>query len=135
MHSRSVGYSFLDPSFTLCYVCEVGWLPIVQVFVAALRCQSCFCIKTIQSEAKASDITSPIFSSSTQRLSTKLHMEHHMNPLSLLILYKRHSNSHIRLLFRNFHFTCFLTQLFLIHGFAQQILIWWNITMTSRMSS
>ena len=38
-------------------MCEVGWLPIVQVFVAALKCQSCFCIKTTQSEAKASDIT------------------------------------------------------------------------------
>ena len=29
----------------------------------------------------------------------------------------------------------FSTQLFLIHGFAQQILICWNITMTSWMSS
>ena len=62
---QTVGYAFkisrvliqdVDPSFTLCCVCEVGWLPIVQVFVAALRCQSCFCIKTIQSEAKAPDV-------------------------------------------------------------------------------
>ena len=59
---QTVGYAFkisrvliqdVDPSFTLCCVCEVGWLPILQVFNAALRCQSCFCIKTIQSEAKA----------------------------------------------------------------------------------
>ena len=38
----------VDPSF--------GWLRIVQVFVAALRCQSYFCIKTIQTEALASDV-------------------------------------------------------------------------------
>ena len=52
---QTVGYAFkisrvliqdVDPSFTLCCVCEVGWLPIVQVFVAALICQSCLCIKT-----------------------------------------------------------------------------------------
>ena len=65
---QAVGYAFkisrvliqdVDPSFSLCVcvcVCEVGWLPVVQVFVAALRCQSCFCIKTIQSEAEASDV-------------------------------------------------------------------------------
>ena len=44
---QAVGYAFkissvliqdVDPSFTLCCVCEVGWLPIVQVFVAALKC-------------------------------------------------------------------------------------------------
>ena len=66
MHSRSIGYAFkisrvliqdVDPSFSLCCVCEVGWLPIVQAFVAALRCQSCFCIKTIQPEAEAEGVT------------------------------------------------------------------------------
>ena len=65
VYIQTVGYAFeisgvliqdVDPSFTLCCVAEVGWLPILQVFVAALRCQSCFCIKTIQSEAKASDV-------------------------------------------------------------------------------
>ena len=64
---QAVGYAFkisrvliqdVDPSFSLYCVClrEVGWLPVVQVFVAALRCQSCFCIKTIQTEAKASAV-------------------------------------------------------------------------------
>ena len=31
-------------------VCELNWLPVVQVFVATLRCQSCFATKTIRSE-------------------------------------------------------------------------------------
>ena len=55
--------------FSLCCVCEVGWLPIVQVFVAALRRQPCFCIKTIQSEAKASAVISSVQDKQTSPLS------------------------------------------------------------------
>ena len=95
---QAVGYAFkisrvliqdVDPSFSLCCVCmcvcEVGWLPVVQVFVAALRCQSCFCIKTIQTEAKASAVKRSIKLNVPLKLSTShCHWKQLKTPQNLL---------------------------------------------------